>query len=109
MKKTRAEVGLERLLVALEREILEETDEEILAAARELGMNPGMKGSAALAGVTVLPPVGIYSRGAKASPFGPDWTRTRKEKERPRSKEGSGATAAKRPRRRVKGDEPSSN
>ena len=46
------ERGLERLLVALERDLLDATDEEILAAAKELGMNPAMKGSAAFFGVT---------------------------------------------------------
>lgn len=43
----------ERLLVALERELIEATDEEILEAARDLGMNPAIKGSAAFFGVTL--------------------------------------------------------
>jgi hypothetical protein len=42
------------LLFALERDVLEASDEEILAAARELGMDPTMKGSAAFFGVTLL-------------------------------------------------------
>ena len=42
----------ERLLAALERELVAATDEEILAAAADLGMNPAMKGSAAFFGVT---------------------------------------------------------
>jgi hypothetical protein len=46
------ERAFERLLLALERELIDATDEEILAAARELGMNPGMKGSSAFFGVT---------------------------------------------------------
>jgi hypothetical protein len=54
MKTTRPDSALERLLVALEHEILEVTDEEILAVAVELGMNPAMKGSAAFFGVTML-------------------------------------------------------
>jgi hypothetical protein len=54
MKTTNPERRLERLLVALERDLLDATDEEILAAARELGMNPAMKGSAAFFGVTLL-------------------------------------------------------
>lgn len=45
----------ERLLTALERELLEATDEEILSAAGDLGMNPAMKGSAAFFGVTIGP------------------------------------------------------
>jgi hypothetical protein len=43
----------EQLLAALEQELIEATDEEILAAASDLGMNPAMKGSAAFFGVTV--------------------------------------------------------
>jgi hypothetical protein len=54
MKTMNPERRLERLLVALERDLLDATDEEILAAARELGMNPAMKGSAAFFGVTLL-------------------------------------------------------
>jgi hypothetical protein len=44
---------LEGLLEALEQELIEATDEEILAAAGDLGMNPTMKGSAAFFGVTI--------------------------------------------------------
>ena len=44
---------LEGLLYALEQELIGATDEEILAAASDLGMNPAMKGSAAFFGVTV--------------------------------------------------------
>lgn len=44
---------LERLLAALERELIEATDEEILDAAGDIGMNPLMKGSAAFFGITV--------------------------------------------------------
>lgn len=54
MKRIYPERGLERLLAALERDLLDATDEEILEAARELGMNPAMKGSAAFMGVTLL-------------------------------------------------------
>ena len=44
----------ERLLAALERELIEATDEEILEAASELGMNPAMKGSAAFFGIATI-------------------------------------------------------
>ena len=54
MTTQRPDSALERLLVALEDELLQATDEEVLAAAHELGMNPAMKGSAALFGVTRL-------------------------------------------------------
>ena len=45
------EAKLTRLLEALERELIAASDEEILAAAIELGMNPKMKGSALFAGL----------------------------------------------------------
>lgn len=52
MKAISPEVGLERLLLALETDLLVVADEEILAIAKELGMNPAMKGSAAMFGIT---------------------------------------------------------
>jgi len=45
------EAALARVLEALERELVEATDEEILEAAHELGMKPEMKGSAAFLGL----------------------------------------------------------
>jgi len=54
MTFSRFDLKLERLLLDLERDLTEATDEEILAAARELGMNPAMRGSAAFFGVTRL-------------------------------------------------------
>lgn len=50
-KLTAPEMTLARLLVALESELLGASDEEVLEAARDLGMDPGMKGSAASAGL----------------------------------------------------------
>jgi len=38
-------------LAALEQELIDASDEEIMAAAAELGMNPKMKGSALFAGL----------------------------------------------------------
>lgn len=52
MKAIRPERALERILLALERELLEASDEEVLAAAAQLGMKPTMQGSSALLGVT---------------------------------------------------------
>ena len=46
------ESAFERLLLLLERELIDATDEEILEAARDLGMNPRMRGSSAFFGVT---------------------------------------------------------
>ena len=40
-----------RVLQALEQELLDASDEEIIAAATDLGMNPQMKGSALFAGL----------------------------------------------------------
>ena len=45
------ETSLERILNALERELVEASDADILEAANELGMKPGMKGSAAFLGL----------------------------------------------------------
>ena len=50
----RPERELERVLLAFEHEVIHASDEEILAAARELGMNPAMKGSSAFFGVMFL-------------------------------------------------------
>jgi hypothetical protein len=47
-----AEVAvLSRILEGLEQELIDATDEEILEAAKDLGMNPLMRGSAAFLGV----------------------------------------------------------
>ncbi|HEX5207623.1 MAG TPA: hypothetical protein VFW10_07475 [Steroidobacteraceae bacterium] len=45
----------ERLLIALERDLIEASDEEILEAARDLRMNPEMRGSAAFIGLLHAP------------------------------------------------------
>jgi hypothetical protein len=47
----RPDVGLERLIHGLEQELLAAPDEEFMAGARDLGMKPEMKGSAAFVGV----------------------------------------------------------
>lgn len=52
----RPDVGLERLIQGLERELLEAADEEFIAGAHDLGMNPDLKGSAAFLGVKDLSP-----------------------------------------------------
>ncbi len=52
----RPDIGLEKLIHGLERELLEAADEEFLAGARDLGMKPEMKGSAAFMGVKNLSP-----------------------------------------------------
>lgn len=45
------ETALERILDALERELMEASDADILEAANDLGMRPQMKGSAAFLGL----------------------------------------------------------
>ena len=45
------ETALTRILEALEQELLQASDEEIMTVAKELGMNPAMKGSAAFADI----------------------------------------------------------
>jgi hypothetical protein len=52
----RPDVGLERLIHGLEQELLEAADEEFVAGAHELGMNPESKGSAAFVGVKDFSP-----------------------------------------------------
>ena len=88
MTTKRPDSALERLLLALEDELLQATDEEVLAAAHELGMNPAMKGSAAFFGVTLLVRPMIGSR------------RTRSYLKKTDEQHAGG------PRRRRKGDTP---
>ena len=52
----RPDVGLERLIHGLEQELLAAPDEEFVSGARDLGMNPDMKGSAAFMGVKNMSP-----------------------------------------------------
>jgi hypothetical protein len=52
----RPDIGLEKLIHGLEQELLEAADEEFVAGAHDLGMNPDMKGSAAFIGVKNLSP-----------------------------------------------------
>jgi hypothetical protein len=46
------EVVLARILEAFGQELIKASDQEIMEAAQELGMDPHMKGSAAYAGLT---------------------------------------------------------
>ncbi len=52
MKKSSAEIGLSRILDGFAQELTVVSDPEILAAAKELGMDLSMKESAAFAGIT---------------------------------------------------------
>ncbi len=51
VKAAPPEAALSRILVALERELVAASDEEVVAAAQDLGMNPLMPGSGAFAGI----------------------------------------------------------
>jgi hypothetical protein len=51
VKQALPEVVLARILEAFGQELIEASDEEIMEAAKELGMDPHMKGSAAYAGL----------------------------------------------------------
>lgn len=67
MTQTFPETALDRILEALERELVIATDAEILEAAGDLGMKPGMKGSAAFLGLR-------YSAALRAEDFfDPEW------------------------------------
>ncbi len=52
LRTTSPEVALAWILQALEKELIDASDEEILEAAKDLGMDPEMKLSAAFKGLT---------------------------------------------------------
>jgi hypothetical protein len=56
MKTTSPALRLEQMLAAVEHELLSASDTELLDAADELGLRPGMQGSVALLGVTIRHP-----------------------------------------------------
>ena len=93
MTTTRPELGLERLLAALGQDLLDASNEEILAVANELGQKPGMKGSMALLGVTFTWRLKDQAKGSA--------------QQSEEASSGPGATG--RSRRRPKGDAPSSD
>ena len=90
MTRVRPELGLERLIAALERDLLDATDREIREAANEIGMDPTLKGSAALFGVlfTVKRPAAHLHSADKSA--------------RPRSGKETGAGSSTRSARRPK-------
>jgi hypothetical protein len=67
MNRTGTQQTLLRTLDALERELLDASDAEVLAAAAELQLQPGMKGSIALVGVTQLVRKGKPSAGGSVA------------------------------------------
>lgn len=83
-KAEQLEERLDGLLDALEQELTEATDEEVLAAASDLGMNPAMKGSSAFFGVTV--DLRAKSQQGHLGQL-PDWARTLRAKDDPSSRD----------------------
>lgn len=53
VKVASPEVVLTRILDSLGQELIDASDEEIMEAAKDLGMDPHMRGSAAFLGLTV--------------------------------------------------------
>jgi hypothetical protein len=51
VSRTQRVAALERILEALGEELIESSDEELLQAAHDLGMDPTMRGSAAFIGL----------------------------------------------------------
>lgn len=66
LTETSPEAALAQLLDVVERELIGASDEEILEAAKDLGMNPMMKGSAAFFGLN------FSAKANMADFFGPD-------------------------------------
>lgn len=62
------ENALERTLDALAVELIDVSDEEIMEAAKELGMNPMMKGSAAFLGLRI-PSIAEFSEFFESEGF----------------------------------------
>ena len=52
VRRPSADVALTRILIALEQELIDASDEEVMQAAKDLGMDPTMRESAAFAGLT---------------------------------------------------------
>jgi hypothetical protein len=75
MKADNAE-RFERLLAALEQDLIAATDAEVLEAAGDLGMNPAMKGSAAFFGV-IIDLRGLFRREDASQSAQPGSTRRR--------------------------------
>jgi hypothetical protein len=67
------QAALDRLLDALARELTYVSEDEVLAAAKELGMNPMMRGSAAFLGLRI-PPIADLADWAEF--FGSDHFKT---------------------------------
>ena len=105
MTTVRPELGLERVLAALERDLLDATDQEIREGANDLGMNPTLKGSAALFGVTFA--IKPSERAAELLQSQNLWFA--EAGPRTRSKRSSDSKRGSRPRRRSKRSAPPSD
>jgi hypothetical protein len=79
----RAQIQLERVLVALELELIHADDDELMQVVAELGLKPSMKGSVALLGVTRnVAPWGLRLRSAQ--PDNPAKSKSAAERRRPK-------------------------
>lgn len=67
--KVGPEVALERILEALEAGLIAARDDEIMDAAKDLGMNPAMKGSAAFADLRFLLVPGQLNADRRGAPI----------------------------------------
>ena len=84
MSRTKPELRLERILMTLAVEVAEATDEEVLAAAADLGIKPLMKGSIASPGLMRFLP---YDADKLAEPDA-EWGPGGPENKRPPTKRG---------------------
>ena len=105
MTTLRPELRFERLLAALERDLLGATDQEILEAANEIGMDPTLRGSAALFGATFT--IELTERARARLRSQNLWFAAASPRTRP--KRSSGSSTSPRPRRRSKRETPPSD
>ena len=75
--KTDSARAFERLLIELARELVNATDGEVLEAARDLGMDPTLKGSSAFFGVTLSAWPMFATEFADCPNAPPPWQRKR--------------------------------
>jgi hypothetical protein len=85
MTRTDPAAALTRLMNALEAVLIESSDEEIMEAAMDLGMNPKMKGSAAFAGLKY--PIKPRESDFYDLEFGASWPKARQLLQRQNSKD----------------------
>jgi len=99
MKRTRPELGLERVLAALVQDVLIATDDEIHDVATEMGLKPEMRGSIALAGVTFTARLNVPGQMLASRPVKRAGQRQGRDKGKNKTtSESDGAPRARRPK-----------